>query len=241
MRKIMQNSVYKGFFDAGDKLYLFDEFHMLSTNALNSMLKFIEEPPAHVYIVMCTAEYETIKSKKLKAAIKRRALHYELSRLRRPELLLLLKRVAKHEKFNYKKMPDRLSYIADVSDSPGQALNYLGMVLHCKTDEEAIELLQDDIPDETTVIELCRALIDHKFGATAHWERIRKLLKQLPDDPEKIRHGVLTYMEKVLMGKKHNRRAAEVADMFVTPMYHRAALVAACYWLCFGADEDIPI
>jgi DNA polymerase-3 subunit gamma/tau len=240
MRKIITNSAYKGFFDSGEKLYLFDEMHMLTTNALNAMLKFIEEPPAHVYIVMCTAEFETIKSKKLKAAIKRRAIHYRLSQVRRNEMLLLLKRVTKSEGYDYKKIMPRLSHIAGVADSPGEALNYLGVALPCKTDEDAIELLEENLVGESTVLDLCQCLLDRKFGQKAHWQRLQPIIKALPEETERVRAGVLTYMNKVLLGNNYSSRAATIADMFSRPMYHKAALTVACYWVVY-AEEDVPI
>jgi len=240
IREIKKNSEYKGFFDQGDKLYLFDEFHRQTIDALNSMLKFIEEPPPHVYIVLCTSEFNTIKET-IRKAVKRRCNHYELSRLRRPELILLLKRVTKKEGKDYNKIMNRLSHIADISDSPGQALNYLGKVLHLESDEEAIELLNDEIADTNTVIDLCNILVEHKFGKKAMWERCQKVLNNLPDDPEKTRAAVLTIMNKKLLSKRYSIRAAEVADMFTKPMYHRAALTTACFWLCFGPEEDIVL
>lgn len=42
------------------KLYILDEAHMLTNEAFNALLKTIEEPPEHVYFVLCTTEAHKI-------------------------------------------------------------------------------------------------------------------------------------------------------------------------------------
>ncbi len=42
------------------KVYIIDEFHMLSTSASNALLKTLEEPPPHVIFVMATTEAHKI-------------------------------------------------------------------------------------------------------------------------------------------------------------------------------------
>ena len=61
MRDVLDNAQYaptSGRF----KVYLIDEVHMLSKAAFNSMLKTLEEPPAHVKFILATTDPQKIPS-----------------------------------------------------------------------------------------------------------------------------------------------------------------------------------
>lgn len=59
MREIMDNAQYVP--TAGRfKIYLIDEVHMLSKAAFNSILKTLEEPPAHVKFILATTDPQKI-------------------------------------------------------------------------------------------------------------------------------------------------------------------------------------
>ena len=42
------------------KVYIIDEFHMLTREAFNALLKTLEEPPAHVIFVLATTNLEKV-------------------------------------------------------------------------------------------------------------------------------------------------------------------------------------
>ena len=59
MREMLENALYAP--TAGRyKVYIIDEAHMLSRNAFNSMLKTLEEPPAHVKFILATTDPQKI-------------------------------------------------------------------------------------------------------------------------------------------------------------------------------------
>jgi DNA polymerase-3 subunit gamma/tau len=66
------------------KVYIVDEVHMLSTAASNALLKTLEEPPAHVVVVLATTDPQ-----KVLPTIRSRTQHFEF-RLLPPELLSTL-------------------------------------------------------------------------------------------------------------------------------------------------------
>jgi DNA polymerase-3 subunit gamma/tau len=63
----LKKSVVYGVIGGGNKVYVIDEVHMLTTEAFNTLLKTLEEPPNHVYFILCTTEIgevpDTIRSR----------------------------------------------------------------------------------------------------------------------------------------------------------------------------------
>lgn len=47
-------------FHSKKKIYILDEFHMLSDHAFNALLKVLEEPPTHIVFILCTTVPEKI-------------------------------------------------------------------------------------------------------------------------------------------------------------------------------------
>ena len=71
------------------KVYIVDEVHMLTTEAANTLLKTLEEPPAHVVFVLATTE-----AQKVLLTIQSRTQHFEFRLFPAPLLVELLKDVA---------------------------------------------------------------------------------------------------------------------------------------------------
>ena len=100
----LDNGVYSGKNDVQDilsqvrtapieskyKMYLFDECHNLSKAAQDSLLKILEEPPAHVFFVFCTTE-----PGKLLETIRSRCKDYKVNPLKEVEAILAEKRLEK--------------------------------------------------------------------------------------------------------------------------------------------------
>ncbi|HSG28461.1 MAG TPA: DNA polymerase III subunit gamma/tau, partial [Candidatus Krumholzibacterium sp.] len=63
------------------KIYIIDEVHMLTPQAFNALLKTLEEPPPHVYLIFATTEPH-----KVPATILSRCQRFNFKRLELPEL-----------------------------------------------------------------------------------------------------------------------------------------------------------
>ncbi len=74
------------------KVYLLDEVHMLTKDASNTLLKSIEEPPAHVVFILATTEPE-----KVLPTIRSRTQHFEFTYLTVEEISGLLASVLTDE------------------------------------------------------------------------------------------------------------------------------------------------
>jgi len=75
------------------KVYILDEVHMLSTSAVSSLLKNLEEPPEHVKFIFCTTE-----PRKIPATIISRCQRFDLKRITFDILAKYLQEIAQKEK-----------------------------------------------------------------------------------------------------------------------------------------------
>src|SRR4051812_29580844 len=74
------------------KVYIIDEVHMLSAAASNTLLKTLEEPPAHVVFVLATTDPQKVLS-----TIRSRTQHFEFTLLSHGELVGLVSDILEHE------------------------------------------------------------------------------------------------------------------------------------------------
>lgn len=56
MRQLVEMSQHRAMTGNGNRMFIIDECHALSRNAWQAILKLSEEPPAHVYIALCTTD-----------------------------------------------------------------------------------------------------------------------------------------------------------------------------------------
>src|SRR5574344_1153280 len=91
------------------KVYIIDEFHMLSTSAFNALLKTLEEPPANVVFILATTE-----ESKILPTILSRCVRFEFKKISEENISNRLKEVLKKDDIEYE--DKALEYIAKVAD-----------------------------------------------------------------------------------------------------------------------------
>ena len=74
------------------RIFILDECHMLTTQAQNSLLKIVEEPPAHIIFFFCTTD-----PNKVLPAIKTRCQHFQLKKLSVNNCKQILEKIVKVE------------------------------------------------------------------------------------------------------------------------------------------------
>ena len=241
IRKIANNCELSPMGGSG-KLYLLDECHQITNPALEALLKLLEEPPSHVYFVMCTSEPQSIKANTLKA-IRRRCHEAELKPLMRSQIIKLLKKVGRREKKDY-----HISVLRKIAvscwGSAGQALSLFDSVINMEDEEMAKEAIENIVVSESSIVDICKILIDGKLNSVNKWGKIRKLLPKINGEPESIRYAILGYLNKVLLNRKKLDRelAAAIACFTDSFMYTgRAGLTLGCFYACLeNVDDDIP-
>lgn len=87
------------------KVYLIDEFHMLSTAASNALLKTLEEPPPHVIFILATTEVH-----KILPTIMSRCQRFDFRRLALVDVVKKLTSICETEKITIE--PEALRLIA---------------------------------------------------------------------------------------------------------------------------------
>ncbi|WP_455478851.1 DNA polymerase III subunit gamma/tau [Bartonella sp. B10] len=92
IREIIEQICYRPV-SARYKVYIIDEVHMLSTQAFNSLLKTLEEPPQHVKFIFATTEI-----RKVPITILSRCQRFDLRRIESEMLIKHLHQIAKYEK-----------------------------------------------------------------------------------------------------------------------------------------------
>ncbi|MBU6427695.1 MAG: AAA family ATPase, partial [Cyanobacteria bacterium REEB65] len=91
IRDMRRNAMFRAL--RGERrMWLLDECHKLSNDAMNALLKGLEDPPPHVYYVLCTTDPD-----KLLPTIRGRCVSFQVSRLDQREMVRLLNRVATAE------------------------------------------------------------------------------------------------------------------------------------------------
>lgn len=208
MRAIKQPLQFK--FGTGGRAIIVDECHSLSTQAWQSLLKDVEEPPPGVHWFFCTTE-----AGKVPRTIKTRCTCYDLKAVAEDKLFGLLQHVVSEEALE---TPEEvLDLVAQQADgSPREALSMLAVVSACTERKQAAVMLQSAI-ETPEVIDLCRLLLK---GTT--WERALKVVNKgglLDVESEGVRQVILAYFTKVAKDSsaKQAGKVLAILDAFGTP------------------------
>jgi len=97
MRALQDNAAYvpvRGRF----KVFVIDEVHMLSKPAFNSMLKTLEEPPAHIKFILATTDPQ-----KIPVTVLSRCLQFNLKQMPRAAIAAHLEKVLTEEKVAFER------------------------------------------------------------------------------------------------------------------------------------------
>ncbi len=218
-REIIKTMDYRPM-GGGKKVYILDEFHKATPQMQEALLKPFEEPPDHVYFMICTTNPEKL----LPAILSRFTVQYELEPPTRAEIVKHLLFIKEEENLDVSRAV--ISKICKTNDShPRACVLSLEMVAEIEGEEAQIKAIKKvDIEDATTK-ELCQALLKGES-----WRSISKVLKTFKGNPEQARKAVLGYMTRVLLDTD-SIKAALVIEYFADNFFDsgRAGLVLACY------------
>lgn len=126
----LNESVHTLPYNSERKVYILDEAHMLSKGAWNALLKTLEEPPAHVVLILATTELDKVPD-----TVRSRCQVFQFKKPSRAGLSDLIQSVAKKE--GYAIEPSAADLIALLGDgSYRDALSVLEKALASSTDRK---------------------------------------------------------------------------------------------------------
>jgi len=203
-------------------VWLIDECHRLTGEAMDGLLEMLEDTPDHVYFMLATTRPE-----KVIRTIISRATPVRLQPLSPKHINELILRVADSEKIEISQaVADKL---VDASQgSARQALVLLHAVAGLHGDDARLAVIAS-LDLEAQAIDLCRALLKPQ----AQWPDVAKILRGLEGEPEDIRRAVLGYARSVLVkgGGVMAQRAARIIELFQFDYFAsgRAGLDLSCW------------
>lgn len=206
------------------KVYLLDECHKISTAAQSALLKTLEDTPEFVYFILCTTD-----PNKLIKTVRNRCKEFIVNPLDFRETKNLLNSIYKKEGLD--PYPNVVNKIARICEgSPRKALVLLGQIIDIAEEEQALKAIDNVTIEETKVIELCKRLISNQPNK---WNDVKKMLKNLNEDPEKVRYAILGYLSKVMLNNGNIQIAQIMTMFFDSYMYNgKPALIYSCYMAC---------
>lgn len=226
IRRIRQESKLSPL-DGDVSVLFFDECHGITGPAQESMLKLLENPKDHVYLILATTEPE-----KLKPTIIRRCTQIQVQPLNRITMLELLEQIAEAE--NKTISPKVLSKINAIAwGSPGQAVKLLDQVIDMESEQKAIEAVEAISYNETAIKEICLLLMKD-LKASNKWQQMQDLLKSFDGDPENARRAILGWFSTMILKPNFRPYYADIMAVFTESFFAtgKAGLILACYYAC---------
>ena len=228
IREVIESSLYVPTMGKV-KVYLFDEAHQITGAAAEALLKFLEDTPKYVYIILATTNPE-----KLLPTVKGRLQKFQVHPLRDAEMLKLIMDAMEKKELKVAtndKIVERIYEIAD--GCPREALQVIEKLLTVTDVVEANKALDEYSSDAEWIRIICGDLLNRM----KNWNKITgELKKHEAEDVENTRRGVLGYMQKVLLNSKSPTemdriRASEIIEIFGSGFWEggRPKLIQAFY------------
>ena len=160
MAALLERAVYAPV-DARFKVYMIDEVHMLTNHAFNSMLKTLEEPPAHVKFILATTDPQ-----KIPVTVLSRCLQFNLKQMPAGHIVSHLEHILAQEGIGFETQALRLlSRAADGSMRDALSLTDQAIAYAAgEVTEEAVRGMLGAL-DQSYLVRLLDAVAAHDGAA----------------------------------------------------------------------------
>lgn len=232
IRDLIEMGQYRSLSGAETKMFIIDECHGLSKQALDALLKTLEEPPEHLYFALCTTEVHRIKE-----TIVSRSYHVPLKPVRSSDIEELLEVVCDVEGWTVN--PDVFGMIVRGSTGqPRKALSLLQSCYDAPSKEEAQRIITLLEPSEP-IMDLLRDIVSGR----ATWPVLRTHLGKMEDeDWDALASTAARYLATTMLGLENEQRAMSVwrlldALTFPTNTFDRKAAFMAAMGRTIWGDK----
>jgi DNA polymerase III gamma/tau subunit len=213
------------------RVWIIDEFHKVTKDGQEALLKLLEDTPKHAFLLLCTTDPDSLLK-----TVRSRCTEIQMSSISDKGMSRLLHRVMEAEG---KTIPEEV-YEQIILDSIGcgrLALVTLDAIMDLEP-EAMLKAAQRSASKQNQAIELCRALAKRPLPS---WDEIAPMVAGISDDPEKVRRSVLGYCSSMMesygdpkkAGWKRPKAASvyRVMKAFKDPYFNtgKAGLLISCY------------
>lgn len=204
IRQLVEVGRHRAMTSDGKRMFIIDECHALSKNAWQALLKLVEEPPPHLYIVLCTTE-----TGKVPATIVTRCYPINLKRVSPVTIREWLEDVICTAE-GWEVSADIISKVVSAADgSPRHALALLDAT-HDLDDPDEVERVISIVTDDDTAIQIAKMLIAGK----ASWNLIKEQLAKLEDnDLDAAIPAIARYIANAMHRATSEKAAARAWDL----------------------------
>ncbi|PRC92958.1 DNA polymerase III subunit gamma/tau [Solimicrobium silvestre] len=155
MAQLLEQAVYAPS-NARFKVYMIDEVHMLTNHAFNSMLKTLEEPPAHVKFILATTDPQ-----KIPVTVLSRCLQFNLKQMPLTAIVGHLENILGQETIQFE-LPALRLLAQGAQGSMRDALSLTDQAIAYAAGTVSLEAVQGMLGalDQTYLIKICDALAE---------------------------------------------------------------------------------
>ena len=199
------------------RVWLIDEVHGWSKDAMDASLKLLEDTPKHVYFILCTTDI-----KKLSTALKSRCTQFEVKPFDSEKLVKLMRAIMEQE--GKEIAEEVLEHIAlEACGSARAALVVLDAIMDLKP-EEQMKAATFNMVTENEALVICKALCKKQKPS---WKEMAELLIPIKGEPETIRRSILGYFSGFMLNFGDPAKAAWARSSGLTSL--DGAFILECF------------
>jgi len=209
IRELIENSKYSPT-SANFKIFIIDEFHMLSKQAFNGLLKTLEEPPSSLKFILATTEV-----RKIPVTILSRCQRFDLKRVSVEQLCNHLRTIA--DKENGKISDDAIKLIARTSEgSVRDSISLLDRALITQSINDSKEIDDIDVREMLGLADKSKIILLFKEILSGNEKNALKYLSEFINDGLDAKNFLNDMLEVLYLFSRRLSLGPIVKDMSIS-------------------------